>query len=172
MAQCSACKSLQLVATRRRGANQVDDGRFCQSGDKQIEENSKDEASAAKAKEFIEGVVALFLDSAKSGQLESAINVTTEKSLNIAASVGRFGWKEKWKHWLQKQRKRSLQKRAPVEFKVMTGKHGGANLHKISFPLPPQLTKSHARFSETTLRSLSQQHPKLFILRLVKTAIP
>lgn len=103
---------------------------------KQIDDNSKDEASATKAKELINKLVDIFMESAKQGQMESAVDVTVEKALGIVATFGVANGSKV--EALAAEIAQEAAKEKSVKFELNTGKHAGFNLHKVSVTLPPQ----------------------------------
>lgn len=102
---------------------------------KTIEENAKNDADADKAKEFLDRLVKILVESGKEGQLETAVNVTTNPSLNIAAAIS-IADGTKVEALASDLAKEAISNNAPVKVELMTGKLSGVNLHKVSINLP------------------------------------
>lgn len=135
-------QSLQLIAPEE--VKQLEDtmSSSIEAAFKQIEENAKNPEDAAKAKDFINRLVELVMDSAREGKVESAFNVTVEKNLN---AVGSFTVADGAKvEALAAEAAQALaaEQNVPVKLQVNTGKHAGANLHKLTVPLPPEADES------------------------------
>jgi hypothetical protein len=127
---------LQLIAPEEIAQMQSTIDASMQAALKQIDENSKDEASAKRAKEFISKFIDIVMESAKQGQMETALNVSTEKNLSIVAGVTVADAK-KVEALAAEASKALADEGAPVNLQINTGKHAGANLHKLTAPLPP-----------------------------------
>jgi hypothetical protein len=128
--------ALQLIAPEEIAQMQSTIDASMQAAIKQIDENSKDEASAKRAKEFVSKFIEIVMESAKQGQMETALNVSTDKNLSIVAGITVADAK-KVEALAAEASKALADEGAPVILRVNTGKYAGANLHKLTAPLPP-----------------------------------
>ena len=107
---------------------------------KEIEKNG-DAATQAKAKDYMNRIVDLVLDGAKTGKAESAVDVSVDGPLSIVISfsVADGSKVEALAADLAKEAESS-----PVPFKLQigTGKYAGVNLHKLTADLPPDADDS------------------------------
>ncbi|MFN7734146.1 MAG: hypothetical protein ACK5OB_19770 [Pirellula sp.] len=108
---------------------------------KSIDESAKSSADAEKAKEYIKRLVKLITESGRQGQLEGAINVTTNPSLNIVAALSVADGKqvEALAADLAKDVGTS---NTSIQVQLMTGKQGSVNLHKVAVTLPEEADDS------------------------------
>ena len=102
---------------------------------KAIDTNAKNSEDAAKAKEYIDRLVKLILESGKSGHLEGAVNVTANPSLNIVAALT-VADGAKVEALASDLAKEATKSGAPIKIELMSGKLNGVNLHKIAVTLP------------------------------------
>jgi len=103
---------------------------------KSIDENSKDEASATKAKELVNKLIDILVDSAKQGKLESALDVSADSTLSIVGSVS-VADGAKVEALAAEIAAEAAKEKGPFQLKLNTGKHAGFNLHKATVALPP-----------------------------------
>ncbi len=108
---------------------------------KSIDEGARNPESAAKAKELIEKAVDILMESAKLGKLESAVDISVESDLNIVASVS-VADGSKIESLASEISMELAKEKAPVQFKINSGKHAGFNLHSVSVPLPPNAAEA------------------------------
>jgi hypothetical protein len=137
-ASMMSAQSLQLIAPEE--VKQLEDtmSTSIEAAFKQIEENAKNPEDAAKAKDFINRLVELVMDSAREGKMESALNITVDKNLNAVGSFTVADGKKVEALAAEASKALATEKDVPVKLQVNTGKHGGANLHKLTVPLPPE----------------------------------
>jgi hypothetical protein len=117
----------------------------------QIEE----EAVAEKAEGYLNKLAALFLETAKKGQLETVADITTSPNLSITAAFTVADGKKV--EALAAEAAKDLEAVGEqVSLKVNTGKHAGANLHQLSIALPPDADeKAVAIFGERVTATLA-----------------
>ncbi|AMV33910.1 hypothetical protein VN12_17405 [Pirellula sp. SH-Sr6A] len=141
-ASMMSAQSLQLIAPEE--VKQLEDtmSSSIEAAFKQIEENAKNPEDAAKAKDFINRLVELVMDSAREGKMESALNITVEKNLNAVGSFTVADGKKVEALAAEASKALATEKDVPVKLQVNTGKHAGANLHKLTVPLPPEADDS------------------------------
>ncbi len=128
-------QALQLIAPEE--IKQLEDSldASLEAAFKQIEERTNDAAAVDKAKEFLGRLVELVMASAKEGQMEAAMNVSVDKQLSIVAGLAVADGK-KVEALAAEASKALAAENVDIKLEVMTGKHGGANLHKLTVPIP------------------------------------
>lgn len=128
-------QALQLIAPEE--VKQLEDSldASLEAAFKQIEERTNDAAAVDKAKEFLGRLVELVMASAKEGQMEAAMNVSVDKQLSIVAGLAVADGK-KVEALAAEASKALAAENVDIKLEVMTGKHGGANLHKLTVPIP------------------------------------
>lgn len=128
-------QALQLIAPEE--IKQLEDSldASLQAAFKQIEERTNDAAAVDKAKEFLGRLVELVMASAKEGQMEAAMNVSVDKQLSIVAGLT-VSDGTKVEALAAEASKALAAENVDIKLDVMTGKHGGANLHKLTVPIP------------------------------------
>jgi hypothetical protein len=108
---------------------------------KSIDENAQSSADAEKAKEYIKRLVKLITESGRQGQLEGAVNVTTNPSLNIVAALSVADGKQV--EALAADLAKDVGTSNPsIQVQLMTGKQGSVNLHKVAVTLPEEADDS------------------------------
>lgn len=127
---------------------------------KSIDEGAKDAASAAKAKELIEKAVDILVESAKLGQMQSAIDVSTQSDLSIVASIG-VADGSKVEALAAELAAEIAKEKVPVQLKVNTGKHAGFNLHSASVALPPQAAEAAKKIFGSSVTIAIATSPKI-----------
>jgi hypothetical protein len=128
-------KALSIVAPEDMAQVEMSLDTGLKAAYKTIEENAKNDADADKAKEYLDRLVKILVESGKQGQLETAVNVTTNPSLNIAAAIS-IADGTKVEALASDLAKEATSNNAPVKVELMTGKLNGVNLHKVSLTLP------------------------------------
>jgi hypothetical protein len=134
-----------------------------------IEENSKDKASAERAKAYLNRFVKILVDSCKEGSLESVVSVSTSPSLNIFAGISVADGSQV--ESLAKDLSDELAKeKAPVKVELMSGSHKGVTLHKLSAPLPEDAEDSARKIFGDNVNVSIGTSPKAIYLSVGKTA--
>jgi hypothetical protein len=128
-------KALTIVAPEDMAQVEMSLDTGLKAAYKTIEENAKNDADADKAKEYLDRLVKILLESGKQGQLETAVNVTTNPSLNVAAAIS-IADGTKVEALAADLAKEATSNNAPVKVELMTGKLNGVNLHKVAITLP------------------------------------
>lgn len=135
---------------------------------KEIEKNG-DAATQAKAKDYINRIVDLVLEGAKTGKAESAVDVSVDGPLSIVISfnVADGSKVEALAADLAKEAESS-----PVPFKLQigTGKYAGVNLHKLTADLPPNADDSARKIFGDTVNVAIGTSAKAVHLAIGKSA--
>jgi len=136
---------------------------------KSIDENASDDASAGRAKAYLDRLVKILVESCKEGSMESVVSVSTDPSLNlmVAFSVADGSQVEA----LAKDLADELAKeKAPVKVELNTGKHKGVTLHRIAAPLPEDAEDSARKIFGDEVNVAIGTSPKAIYLSVGKTA--
>lgn len=152
-------QTLQLVATE--DIEQIQTG--LEAAVKAVVDQIDSDDVAEKAKEYLTQLTALFVETAKKGQLETVADITTSPYLNIAAAFNVADGSK-----VESVAANAAKDLAPlgdrVSLKVNTGKHAGANLHQLSIALPPNADeKIVAIFGKRVTATLATTPTAVFV---------
>jgi hypothetical protein len=163
-------KALMLVAPEDMAQIESSLDAGIKAAYKQIDDNSNgNTAAAAKAKEYLDRLVKIFLESGKEGSVEIAANVATNPSLNVllALSVADGTKVEQLAKDLATEASNA---NAPLTIELMSGKHQGFNLHRISAPLPENAPDEQRKIWGDSINVSIGTSPKGILLSVGKTA--
>ena len=156
---------LQLIAPEDLGQLEKTIEAAMKTAFKEIEKN-EDPAVQAKAKDYIQRLVDIVLDGAKSGKSEAAFDVSAEGPLSIVASLSVADGSK------VEALAADIAKETGVPFKLQigTGKHAGVNLHKLTVDLPPAADDSVRKMFGDSINVAIGTSPKAVHLAIGKSA--
>ncbi len=136
---------------------------------KAIEDQASDDASAERAKAYLDRLVAILIESSKQGSVESVVSVSTNPSLNIL--IGFTVADGSQVEALAKDLAGELAgAKAPVKVELMTGTYKGSNLHRLTAPLPEGADDSARKIFGDSVQVAIATAPKSVFLSIGKTA--
>jgi len=136
---------------------------------KSIDDNTRDKASAERAKAYLDRLVKILVDSCKEGSLETVASVSTNPSLNVFAAVSVADGSQV--EALAKDLADELAKeKVPVKVELKTGSHQGVTLHKVTAPLPEGADDSARKIFGDSVNVSIGTSPKSIYLSVGKTA--
>ncbi|MEQ1824491.1 MAG: hypothetical protein ABL921_01025 [Pirellula sp.] len=160
-------RSLQLVDTADLAQLERTIESSIKAAYKAIDEKATNPNSAAKAKELINRMVDILMESAKQGKLDSAVDISVDGDLGIVASVA-VADGVKVEALASDIAKELVNEKGPIQMRIGTGKHAGMNLHKASFKLPPEADDSARKIFGDTATLAIATSPKVVHLALGK----
>lgn len=104
-------------------------------------EKSGDPAAEAKAKDYVNRIVDIFLEGAKTGKSESAVDVSVDGPLSIVTSLS-VADGSKVERLASDLATEAASSPVPFKLEIGTGTHAGVNLHKLTIDLPPEADDS------------------------------
>jgi hypothetical protein len=136
---------------------------------KSIEENAKDEASAKRAREYLDRLIAILVESCKKGSMETVATVSTNPSLNILAafSVADGSQVEALAKDLAAE---IANEGAPVKIELKSGTYKGVTLHRLTAPLPENAEDAARKIFGDEVNVSIGTAPKAVYLSVGKTA--
>jgi hypothetical protein len=136
---------------------------------KSIEENTRDKASAERAKSYLNRLVKILVESCKEGSMETIASVTTTPSLNVLAGISVSDGTQV--EALAKDLADEIAKEnVPVKVELKSGSYKGVTLHKVTAPLPENADDAARKVFGDNVNVSIGTSPKAIYLSVGKTA--
>jgi hypothetical protein len=162
-------KAFQLVASEDIAQMESTMEASLTAAYKSIDDNTRDKASAERAKAYLNRLVKILVDSCKEGSLETVASVSTNPSLNIFAGISVADGSQV--EALAKDLADELAKeKVPVKVELATGSHEGVTLHKLTAPLPETADDNARKIFGDSVKVSIGTSPKAIYLSVGKTA--